>query len=135
MSAYVVGDINITDPAGNRAHVPVALAAIARFGGRVIAGGKLELLDGGPPPERIIIIELPASATARRWYRSDEYQPAAKDRLVTSHGRVFPIDGVEPSLRPGWLRPQARSIGEVFPSPPGCSTIDGNKRAGAERDA
>ena len=106
MSAYVVGDIHITDPAAYRAHVPVALATIARFGGRVIAGGgKLELLDGGPLPERIIIIEFPDSATARRWYRSDEYQAAVKIRLATSHGRVFLIDGVEPSLRPGWLRP------------------------------
>ena len=105
MSAYVVGDIHITDPAAYRAHVPVALATIARFAGRVIAGGgKLELLDGGPLPERIII-EFPDSATARRWYRSDEYQAAVKIRLATSHGRVFLIDGVEPSLRPGRLRP------------------------------
>ena len=53
MPAYVVGDIHITDPAAYRAHVPVALATIARFGGHVIAGGgKLELLDGGPMPER-----------------------------------------------------------------------------------
>jgi uncharacterized protein (DUF1330 family) len=106
MSAYVVGDIHITDPAAHRAHVPVALATIARFGGRVIAGGsKIELLDGGPLPERIIIIEFPDPATARRWYRSDEYQAAVKVRLATSHGRVFLIDRVEPSLRPVWLRP------------------------------
>jgi uncharacterized protein (DUF1330 family) len=85
--------------------VPVALATIARFGGRVIAGGgKLVLLDGWPLPERIII-EFPDSATARRWYRSDEYQAAVKVRLATSQCRVFLIDGVEPSLRPGWLRP------------------------------
>jgi uncharacterized protein (DUF1330 family) len=70
----------------------------------IAGGGKLELLDGGPLPERIII-EFPDSAMARRWYRSDEYQAAAKVRLATSHGRVFLIDGVEPSLRPAWLRP------------------------------
>ena len=53
MPAYVVGDIHITDPAAYRAHVPVALATIARFGGHVIAGGgKIELLEGGPMPER-----------------------------------------------------------------------------------
>jgi uncharacterized protein (DUF1330 family) len=84
MSAYVVGDIHITDPDAYRAHGPIALTTIARFGRRVIAGGgKLELLDGGPPPERIIIIEFPDSATARRWYGSDEYwQP---QKFVSRH--------------------------------------------------
>jgi uncharacterized protein (DUF1330 family) len=49
MPAYIVGEIHITDPVAYRAHVPVALATVARFGGRVVAGGgKIELLDGGP---------------------------------------------------------------------------------------
>ena len=66
MPAYVVGDIHITDPAAYRAHVPVALATIARFGGRVVAGGgKIELLEGEPMPERVFVIEFPTSAAAR----------------------------------------------------------------------
>ena len=108
MSAYVVGDIHITDLDSYKAHVPAALATVARFGGHVIAGGgKLELLDGEPMPERVVIIEFPDAETARRWYRSQEYQAALaalKVRLATSHGRVFLIDGVEPSLQPAWPR-------------------------------
>ena len=50
--------------------MPVALATVARFGGRVVAGGgKIELLDGGPMPERIVVIEFPDAETARRWCR------------------------------------------------------------------
>jgi len=106
MPAYVVADIHITNPDGYRAHVPVALATIARFGGHVIAGGgRLELLDGGPPPERVVIIEFPDARTARRWYQSDEHQAALKVRLATSHGRVILIDGVEPALGPARLQP------------------------------
>jgi uncharacterized protein (DUF1330 family) len=101
MSVYVVGDIHITDAATYRAHVPTALATIARFGGHIIAGeSRIELLEGEPVPERIMIIEFPDAETARRWYRSDEYQAAVKVRLASSHGRVFLIDGVEPSLHP-----------------------------------
>ena len=60
MATYVVGDIRITDPAAYQTHVPRALATIARFGGHVIAGGgKIDLLEGGPMPERIFIIEFP----------------------------------------------------------------------------
>jgi uncharacterized protein (DUF1330 family) len=47
MPTYVVGDIYITDPVAYQAHVPRALATIARFGGRVIAGGgsRVDLLE------------------------------------------------------------------------------------------
>jgi len=106
MPAYVVGDVHITDPAAFRAHVPAALATIARHGGRVVAGGnKIELLEGEPVPERIVIIEFPDAEAAHRWYRSDDYQAALKQRLASSNGRVFLIDGVEPSLRPLWPQP------------------------------
>ena len=37
MPTYIVGDIHITDTAAHQAHVP--RATIARFGGRVVAGG------------------------------------------------------------------------------------------------
>jgi uncharacterized protein (DUF1330 family) len=96
MPTYIVGDIHITDPAAFETHVPRALATTARFGGRVIAGGgKIDLLEGGPMPERIFIIEFPTADAARRWYQSDEYQAVLKIRLSASHGRVFSIEGAE----------------------------------------
>jgi uncharacterized protein (DUF1330 family) len=69
MPTYVVGDIHITDSAAFQAHVPRALATIARWGGRVIAGGgRIDLLEGDPMPERIFIIEFATSDAARQWY-------------------------------------------------------------------
>jgi uncharacterized protein (DUF1330 family) len=99
MPSYIVGEIHITDPAAYEAHVPRALATIARFGGRVVAGGgsRIDLLEGDPLPERIFIIEFPTAETARRWYQSQDYQEALKVRLSTSHGRVFLIEGTEVS--------------------------------------
>jgi uncharacterized protein (DUF1330 family) len=109
MPTYVVGDIHITDPAAFQSHVPRAMATIARFGGRVIAGGgKIDLLESGPMPERIFIIEFPNADAARRWYRSDEYQAVLKIRLSASHGRVFLIEGTGNfrghSPWPVWMR-------------------------------
>ena len=97
MPTYIVGDVRITDPTAYQAHVPRALATIARFGGRVIAGDRdrIDLLEGDPMPERIFIIEFPTADAARRWYRSDDYQEALKIRLSASHGRVFLIEGSE----------------------------------------
>ncbi|TMJ66168.1 MAG: DUF1330 domain-containing protein [Alphaproteobacteria bacterium] len=96
MPTYIVGDIHISDPASYQAHLPRALATIARFGGRVVAGGgKIDLLEGDPMPERVFIIEFPTADAARRWYQSDDYQEALKTRLSASHGRVFLIEGNE----------------------------------------
>lgn len=97
MATYIVGDIHITDPAAYQAHIPRALATIARFGGRVIAGGgsRVDLLESDPPPEWIFIIEFPTADAARRWYQSDDYQDALKLRVSASHGRVFLIEGTE----------------------------------------
>src|SRR6201997_943560 len=100
MPTYIVGDIHITDPAAYQDHIPRALATIARFGGRVVAGGgsRVDLLEGDPSPEWIFIIEFPTADAARRWYRSDDYQEALKLRQSASHGRVFLIEGAEISI-------------------------------------
>ncbi len=96
MPTYIVGDIRVSDSASYQAHLPRALATIARFGGRVVAGGgKIDLLEGDPMPERIFIIEFPTADAARRWYQSDDYQETLKVRLSTSSGRVFLIEGNE----------------------------------------
>src|SRR5258708_2956254 len=96
MPTYIVGDIHITDPAAYQTHVPAALATIARFGGRVVAGGgKIDLLEGGPMPERIFIIEFPTADAARNWYRSEEDQAALKVRQLAAQGRGFVIEGSE----------------------------------------
>jgi uncharacterized protein (DUF1330 family) len=94
MSAYVIGEIQISDPAAYNEYRPLAAASVARFGGRfIVRGGNVDLLEGEPPPERIVVIEFPDGETARRWYRSEEYQAALKIRQSASRGRVFLVEG------------------------------------------
>ena len=94
MPTYIIAEIQVTDPAAYDGYRPLAAASIARFGGRfAVRGGKIDLLEGEPEPERIVVIEFPDADTARRWYRSDEYQKALKIRQSASHGRVFLVDG------------------------------------------
>jgi len=94
MPAYIVADVKVTDPAGYEPYRPLAAASIARFGGRfLVRGGKADLLEGAPAPERIVVIEFPDAETARRWYFSDEYQQALKIRQANSTGRLILIEG------------------------------------------
>jgi len=94
MSAYIIADIQVTDPVGYDDYRPLAAASIARFGGRfIVRGGKVNLLEGEPQPERSVVIEFPDADTARRWYGSEEYQSALKIRQSASRGRVFLVEG------------------------------------------
>ncbi|HUC71390.1 MAG TPA: DUF1330 domain-containing protein [Stellaceae bacterium] len=94
MPAYVIADVQVTDPAGYEPYRPLAGASIARFGGRfVVRGGKADLFEGAPVPERIVVIEFPDAETARRWYYSDEYQKAMKIRQAHSTARVILVEG------------------------------------------
>jgi uncharacterized protein (DUF1330 family) len=94
MPAYIIADIQVTDPVAYDDYRPLAAASIARFGGRfIVRGGKVDLLEGEPQPERIVVIEFPDADTARRWYQSEEYQTALKIRQATSRGRVLLVEG------------------------------------------
>jgi uncharacterized protein (DUF1330 family) len=94
MAAYIIAEIQVTEPAAYEEYRPLAAASIARFGGRfVVRGGKIELFEGEPQPQRVVVIEFPDLDTARRWYRSDEYQSALKIRQAASRGRVFVVEG------------------------------------------
>ena len=94
MPAYVIADVEVTHPAGYETYRPLAAASIARFGGRfVVRGGKADLLEGGPAPNRVVVIEFPDLDTARRWYYSDEYQAALKIRQANSTGRLILVEG------------------------------------------
>jgi uncharacterized protein (DUF1330 family) len=94
MPAYIIAEIQVTDPTAYEEYRPLAAASIARFGGRyVVRGGNLDLLEGEPEPGRIVVIEFPDADAARRWYRSEEYQKALRIRQSASRGRVFLVEG------------------------------------------
>jgi uncharacterized protein (DUF1330 family) len=95
MSAYVIAEIDITDPAayeGYRKQVP---AVIARYGGKyIVRGGKVESLEGGWSPRRIAVVEFPSMEQALKFYRSPEYAPLIKIRQKASRGKLVIVEGV-----------------------------------------
>ena len=94
MAAYVIAEVEVTNPAGYENYRPLAGASIAQYGGKfVVRGGKVELLEGAPDSARVVVIEFADIAAARRWYTSPEYQEALKIRLANSKGRVLLVEG------------------------------------------
>ena len=85
MAAYVFVSVDVTNDTAYgeyRKHVPDTLA---RHGGKfLVRGGKYEQREGSWKPHRVVLIEFPDLAAARRWYDSPEYQEILKIRLANS---------------------------------------------------
>src|SRR6202022_1142263 len=94
MPAYFVAEVDVTSPAGYEPYRAAVPATIAQYGGRYLTpGGAAELIEGGPEPKRVVILEFADVAAVKRWYDSPEYQKILTLRLANSTGRAFIVEG------------------------------------------
>ena len=95
MSAYVVAEIEITNPAGYRDYTTTVPATVAKYGGRfLVRGGKAEVLEGEWPERRRVILEFPSLDAAKRWWNSPDYEKPKALRRAHSKGRLLLLEGV-----------------------------------------
>ena len=93
MNAYVIGEIEVTDPAVYDDYRKQVLATVTKYGGRFLArGGKGEALEGATP-KRMVVLEFPSYEQALKWYRSSEYAPLITLRQKGSRGRLVLVEG------------------------------------------
>jgi len=97
MSAYLIANIDITDPAGYEEYRKRVPPTIVAHGGRFLArGGALEALEGSWTPKRLVIIEFPSMAALRSWYDSPEYRPLVELRNRFARSSLVAVDGIAP---------------------------------------
>jgi uncharacterized protein (DUF1330 family) len=95
MAAYVIAEIDITDPAAYEDYRRQVPEVIARYGGKyIVRGGKVEALEGGWSPKRIAVVEFPSMEQALKFYRSPEYAPLLRIRQKASRGKLVIVEGV-----------------------------------------
>ena len=95
MPAYVIADIEITDPVEYEEYRRRVPATITQYGGRYLArGGRAETLEGGWQPRRLVVIEFPTMSQARAWYESDEYREPKAIRHRCSEGQAVLVEGL-----------------------------------------
>jgi uncharacterized protein (DUF1330 family) len=95
MPAYFVVDLDVTNAEGMAPYRDAVPATVERYGGRYLTrGGAHELIEGGPAPKRVVILEFSDTAAFRRWYNSPEYQAILPNRLNNSKSRAFIVEGV-----------------------------------------
>ena len=94
MAAYVVGEIEISDPQAYEEYRKRVPAVVTKYGGRfVVRGGAVETLEGGWAPKRFVALEFPSMEQARKWYRSPEYAPLIALRQKASRGKLILVEG------------------------------------------
>lgn len=95
MPAYLLAQIEVTDPAlfaEYSARVPDVVRA---HGGRyVIRGGTAEPLEG-EPPQRVVLLEFPTGDAARAFWDSDAYAPLKALRQRASVGSLAILPAYE----------------------------------------
>jgi uncharacterized protein (DUF1330 family) len=94
MTAYVIVDIEVTDPAGYEEYKRLAPPAVAARGGKYLArGGTVAILEGSWIPKRLVILEFESAARARQWLDSPEYSAARQLRHKTARTNMVVIEG------------------------------------------
>jgi len=94
MAAYVFGEIEVTDPALYEEYRKQVPAVVTKYGGKfIVRGGRVEALEGGWSPKRLVALEFPSMEQALKWYRSREYAPLIQLRQKASRGKLILVEG------------------------------------------
>jgi len=97
MPAYVIVEVEVTDPERYKQYTAATPATIAAAGGRfLVRGGEFTVLEGDWQPSRLVVLEFEDLAAAERWYESEAYQAAMKLREGGARMRMVAVEGVRP---------------------------------------
>ena len=95
MAAYVIADVDITDPEPYQEYQRRVLATVEAYGGRfLIRGGRHETLEGEWRPHRIVVLEFATLEQAKVWYHSPEYQEILPIRERHARTKLILVEGV-----------------------------------------
>ena len=94
MAAYLIADIEVTDPAGFEEYRQLVAPLVDKYGGRyVVRGGALETVEGDWSPNRIVIIEFDSMERLKAWHGSDEYRPVMAKRHNSAVTKAVMVEG------------------------------------------
>jgi uncharacterized protein (DUF1330 family) len=98
VSAYVIVEIEVTDPVGYEEYKQQAAATVHKYGGKyIVRGGKTEVLEGGWKPKRIVVLEFPTIERAKEWLNCPEYAEPRNLRHKTAKTNMLVIEGFDDS--------------------------------------
>lgn len=94
MAAYVIVDIEVTDPARYEEYKSLAAPTIGLHGGRyIVRGGAVTTLEGDWRPTRMVVLEFPTVEQAKAWWDAPDYRHARSIRQEAARTRMIVVEG------------------------------------------
>ena len=94
MPAFLIADIEVTNPEGFKKYQDTVPGTIEKYGGKyLVRGGDHETLEGEWSPHRLVVLQFPNMTTLKKWYNSDDYQAILGSRTDNSNGSVVIVEG------------------------------------------
>ncbi|MDE0561410.1 DUF1330 domain-containing protein [Algoriphagus sp. NF] len=93
MPAYIIVQVDISDPQQYEAYKKLTPDTVKAFGGKfVLRGNPVEALEGSWDHDRLVMLEFADKETARQWYYSKEYQAAKEIRESAAQAKFFLVE-------------------------------------------
>ena len=94
MSAYIIADVKVTDPAQYEVYKKLSSQAMSLHGAEIcVRGGAVERLEGDWHPDRLVVLKFPDLAAAHAFNDSPEYAAARRSRQGAATMRMIVVDG------------------------------------------
>jgi len=98
MPAYLIANIEVTDPEGFAAYGRMVAPLVASTGGKyLLRGGALTPVEGNLALKRLVILEYPSMAALRAFYDGADYAPIKAMRERTAKSDVSLVEGYIPA--------------------------------------
>jgi len=94
MSAYIIVNVDVKDPAvyeEYRARVPALIRK--HGGGYLVRGGRFVVVEGDWKPSRLVIFRFPDITSAEALYNDPEYQPLKALRQSAAKMDIVVVEG------------------------------------------
>ena len=95
MKAYIIVDVNITNPSRYEDYKKLTPASLVPYEGKfIVRGGTTETLEGEWSPGRVVILEFPSVQQAKAWWSSAGYATAKVIRQSSADTKMIMVEGV-----------------------------------------
>ena len=94
MAAYLIADLDITDPSTFEEYRQQVAPLVAKYGGRyLVRGGAIETVEGDWSPKRLVVLEFENVERLKAWYGGDDYRPVMAMRHRSAISNVVIVEG------------------------------------------
>ena len=95
MPAYVIVNVEVSDPTQYEVYKQMAPGSIEAYGGRyLVRGGPIDVLEGRWTPRRVVVLEFPTKRKAHEWWNSTEYSDAKALRHSCAYTEMVVVEGL-----------------------------------------